>query len=89
MIASRRWSSTWPGPGRRPKAPATVRRFQHLDTADRLAPQRIRNDPIARDLVLNLDRQAPRRVWELDGLRNRFGLGGRGSDLPPRLGRWR
>jgi len=39
--------------------------IRHLDTADRLAPQRIRNDPIARDLVLTLDRRAPRRVWVL------------------------
>jgi transcriptional regulator with XRE-family HTH domain len=49
--------------------------IRHLDAADRLAPQRIRMDPIARDLVLTLDRRAPRRTWELDSLRNRFGLG--------------
>ncbi|MDQ3989033.1 MAG: hypothetical protein M3291_07530, partial [Actinomycetota bacterium] len=48
--------------------------IRHLDAADRLAPQRIRMDPIARDLVLTLDRRAPRRVWELDSLRNRFGI---------------
>jgi hypothetical protein len=48
-----------------------------LDTADRLAPLRIRNDPIARDLVFTLDRRARRRVWELDSLRNRFGVGAR------------
>lgn len=52
--------------------------IRHLDTADRLAPTRIRNDPIARDLVLTLDRRARRRVWELDSLRNRFGIGGQG-----------
>lgn len=52
--------------------------LQHIDTADRIAPARIRNDPIARDLVLVLDRRARRRVWELDSLRNRFGIGGRG-----------
>lgn len=46
-----------------------------LDTADRLAPLRMRNDPIARDLVLTLDRRARRRVWELDSLRHRFGIG--------------
>jgi hypothetical protein len=46
-----------------------------LDIADRLAPVRVRNDPIARDLVLTLDRRAPRRVWELDSLRHRFGVG--------------
>jgi hypothetical protein len=50
--------------------------IRHLDTADRLAPSRIRNDPIARDLVLTLSRRAPRRVWELDSLRNRFGADG-------------
>jgi hypothetical protein len=49
--------------------------LQHLDTADRIAPTRLRNDPIARDLVLTLDRRARRRVWELDSLRNRFGIG--------------
>lgn len=46
-----------------------------LDAADRLAPVRLRNDPIARDLVLTLDRRARHRVWELDSLRNRFGVG--------------
>jgi hypothetical protein len=49
--------------------------IRHLDTADRIAPQRIRSDPIARDLVLTLDRRAQRYVWELDSLRNRFGVG--------------
>jgi len=49
--------------------------IRHLDTADRLAPIRIRNDPIARDLVLTLLRRARRSVWELDSLRNRFGIG--------------
>ena len=49
--------------------------IRHLDAADRLAPQRIRMDPMARELVLTLDRRAPRRVWELDSLRNRFGVG--------------
>jgi transcriptional regulator with XRE-family HTH domain len=48
--------------------------IRHLDTADRIAPQRIRNDPIARDLVLTMARRAPRRVWELDSLRHRFGI---------------
>ncbi len=52
--------------------------IRHLDTADRLSPTRIRNDPIARDLVVTLVRRAPRRVWELDSLRNRFGIGGQG-----------
>lgn len=48
--------------------------IRHLDTADRIAPTRIRNDPIARDLVDVLDRRARRSVWELDSLRNRFGI---------------
>ncbi len=52
--------------------------IRHLDTADRIAPTRIRNDQIARDLVVTLNRRAPRRVWELDSLRNRFGIGGKG-----------
>jgi hypothetical protein len=53
--------------------------LQHLDAADRIAPTRTRNDPIARDLVLTLDRRARRRAWELGSLRNRFGIGGQGS----------
>jgi transcriptional regulator with XRE-family HTH domain len=48
--------------------------IRHLDTADQLASQRIRMNPIARDLVIDLDRRARRRVWELDSLCNRFGL---------------
>lgn len=48
-----------------------------LDSADRLAPVVIRNDPLARELVLTLDRRAKRRVWELDSLRNRFGVAAR------------
>jgi hypothetical protein len=52
--------------------------MQHIDTADRIAPARLRNDPISRDLVLTLDRRARRRVWELDSLRNRFGIGTQG-----------
>ncbi|HWR47918.1 MAG TPA: hypothetical protein VN327_09965 [Pseudonocardiaceae bacterium] len=50
--------------------------IHHLNTADRLAPTRTRNDLIARELVLTLDRRARRAVWELDSLRNRFGIGG-------------
>ncbi|MFN2495083.1 MAG: helix-turn-helix domain-containing protein [Pseudonocardiaceae bacterium] len=49
--------------------------IRHLDAADRLAPQRIRMDPMARELVITLTRRTPRRVWELDSLRNRFGIG--------------
>lgn len=49
--------------------------IRHLDQADRLAPQRIRNDPLARDLALELNRRATRPSWELTSLRNRFGMG--------------
>jgi hypothetical protein len=52
--------------------------LHHVDTADRIAPTRIRNDPITRDLVLTLDRRARRRVCALDSLRDRFGIGGQG-----------
>ncbi|MGH3875311.1 MAG: helix-turn-helix domain-containing protein [Pseudonocardiaceae bacterium] len=48
--------------------------IRHLDTADRLAPLQVRNDPIALDLARTLDRRAPRRTWELDSLLNRFGI---------------
>lgn len=51
-----------------------VQALRHLDMADRLAPQRIRNDPIARDIALGLRRRARRRVWELDSLLRRFGV---------------
>lgn len=49
--------------------------IRHLDQADRLAPQRIRSDPLARDLTLELNRRATRTSWELTSLRNRFGIG--------------
>jgi hypothetical protein len=52
--------------------------IRHLNTADRIAPTRTRNDPIARELVRTLDRRARFRAWELGSLRNRFGLGDRG-----------
>lgn len=45
-----------------------------LDTADRLAPIKVRNDPLARDLVLDVDRRAKRRRWELTSLKNRLGV---------------
>lgn len=47
---------------------------RHLDAADRVAPSRTRPDPIARELVETLARRARRRAWELDSLRNRFGV---------------
>lgn len=48
--------------------------LRHLDRADRIAPLRIRQDPVARELVKDLDRRARRRVWELDSLKNRVGI---------------
>lgn len=45
-----------------------------VDAADRAAPARIRQDPITRELVTTLAHRAKRRTWELDSLRNRFGL---------------
>jgi transcriptional regulator with XRE-family HTH domain len=48
--------------------------IRHLDRADRIAPQRIRHDPVARDLVRELDRRARLRAWELDSLKNRLGV---------------
>ncbi|MBV8540218.1 MAG: helix-turn-helix transcriptional regulator [Pseudonocardiales bacterium] len=53
--------------------------IRHLDTADRLAPQRIRMNPVARELVTDLSQRARRRVWELDSLCSRFGLGDESS----------
>jgi hypothetical protein len=50
--------------------------LRHLDTADRAAPQLIRHSPIARDVLDGLEQRARRRVWELDSLRNRFGIDG-------------
>jgi tetratricopeptide (TPR) repeat protein len=48
--------------------------LRHLDLADRIAPQRIRHDPIARELVHILDLRAKLRIWELDSLKNRLGV---------------
>ncbi|MFF5097747.1 MULTISPECIES: helix-turn-helix domain-containing protein [Actinosynnema] len=48
--------------------------LRHLDTADKVAPLRVRNDPVALALVGVLTRRARRRVWELDSLKNRFGV---------------
>jgi hypothetical protein len=49
---------------------------RYADTADRVAPTGIRNDPIKGDLLLILDRRARRRVCELGSLLNRCGVGG-------------
>ncbi|MFE9747589.1 helix-turn-helix domain-containing protein [Saccharothrix saharensis] len=48
--------------------------LRHLDTADRIAPQRIRHDPVARELLVTLDRRAHRQPWELRSLGNRLGV---------------
>jgi transcriptional regulator with XRE-family HTH domain len=48
--------------------------IRELDMADRLAPVKVRSDPIARDIGLDLRRRARRRVWELDSLLRRFGV---------------
>jgi len=48
--------------------------IRHLDAADRVASSRIRHDPIGRELIGILHRRARRQVWELDSLRNRFGI---------------
>jgi len=47
---------------------------RHLDIADRFAPLRVRQDPIARELVIGIDRRAKRRAWELNSLKNRLGV---------------
>lgn len=47
---------------------------RHLDLADRIAPQRIRHDPVSRELVAVLDMRAKRRAWELEGLKHRLAV---------------
>ena len=47
---------------------------RHLDQADRIAPVRVRQDPIARELVMGIDRRAKRRAWTLASLKNRIGV---------------
>lgn len=48
--------------------------LRHLDAADRIAPQRIRHDPVARELVHELDTRTRLRAWELESLKNRLGM---------------
>lgn len=48
--------------------------IRHLDMSDRIAPQRVRLDPTARELLEELDGRAVMRSWELESLRNRLGL---------------
>lgn len=47
---------------------------RHLDIAERTAPQRLHHDPIARELLCELDERARITVWELGSLRHRFGV---------------
>jgi transcriptional regulator with XRE-family HTH domain len=47
---------------------------RHLDVADRIAPMRIRHDPLARELLHELDMRARLHAWELESLKNRLGL---------------
>lgn len=48
--------------------------LRHADAADRLAPLRVRQDPLTRELLSSLDRRARRRVWELDSMKRRVGI---------------
>jgi hypothetical protein len=48
--------------------------LNRIGLADRIAPIRIRQDPIARELVVGLDRRAKRRAWEQSSLKNRLGV---------------
>lgn len=54
--------------------PRDIEAVRHLDLAERTAPQRLRHDPIARGLALELNGRARTTMWELDSLLNRFGL---------------
>ncbi len=60
--------------GHQDGGPHDAAAVRHLDAADRIASQRIRNDPIAGELVATLHRRARRPVWRMDSLRNRFGV---------------
>ena len=48
--------------------------LRHIDMADRIAPIRVRQDPLTRELIADLDRRAKRRAWELDSMRRRVGI---------------
>ena len=49
--------------------------IRHLDLADQVAPLRIRHDPIAHEVLAELDMRAQRRAWELDSLKARLQVG--------------
>lgn len=53
--------------------------IRHLDLADRAAPVRMRNHPIARELTEELTQRARRYLREVDSLLDRFGLTGQRS----------
>lgn len=50
--------------------------LRHIDLADRIAPQRLRHDPIARELVDEVTMRTTRPGWLATSLRRRFGLDG-------------
>ncbi|HEX3786093.1 MAG TPA: helix-turn-helix transcriptional regulator [Pseudonocardiaceae bacterium] len=49
--------------------------LRHLDLADRIAPQRIRHDPLAHELLFTLDLRSRRRSWEIGSLKHRLAVG--------------
>ena len=51
-----------------------LRAIKYLDRADRTAPHRTRQDPVARELVATLNQRARKPMWELTSLRHRFGV---------------
>lgn len=48
--------------------------LRHMDQADRIAPGARRQDPLARELIEGLDRRGLVDSWELNSLKNRFGI---------------
>jgi hypothetical protein len=75
------WTTAWISAGAsrcaygQAEGPRDAAAIRHLDRADRIAPQRIRHDPVASELVHDLDRRARLRAWELESLKNRLGVG--------------
>nr|CEL20231.1 Putative transcriptional regulator [Kibdelosporangium sp. MJ126-NF4] len=47
---------------------------RHLDIAERTAPQWMHHEPMARELLFQLNGRARTTQWELSSLRNRFGV---------------
>jgi transcriptional regulator with XRE-family HTH domain len=48
--------------------------IRYLDIAERTAPQRVHHDPMARELLFQLNGRALTARWELTSLQNRFGI---------------